>query len=446
MKELALNLNATHLQTVANNVLNEAKKKGATQAAVSIAANKGFSVSAHDRDVEKVEYHQDKIIEIEVYFGKRLGAASISDIRPEAIRSAVEAACHIAKFTDEDPASGLATPEELAQHYPHLELAFPWDISVEEAIKLACECEREALSHDKRIISAEEVSVTTGEGLHLYATSNGFNGFYPFTRHELSCILVAKEGEDMQRDYSYTVAADPKLLVPATQVAKRAVDRTVARLGARQIPTMKAPVTFAAEEARSLLGHFISAISGGSLYRKASFLVDHLGKQIFPEFVHIQEFPFLDRALGSAPFDDEGLPTRENIFIENGVLNSYCLNVYAARKLGMTSTGNGGGVHNLSIKTSDKDLAAILKQMDRGLLITELMGSSVNPLTGDYSRGAAGYWVEGGVIQYPVSEITIASTLQTMYKNLVAIGNDIDHRGNVLTGSILLEEMMIAGA
>jgi PmbA protein len=439
-------LNASQLQALSADVLREAARNGASQAEVGISTSKGFSVIAREGDVEKVEYNQDKVIEIQVYFGKRSGSSSVSDIRPEAVRAAVEAACHIAKFTDEDPAAGIAEKEELAFGYPTLDIDFPWEISVEKAIELACQCEREALAYDKRIMSAEEVSIATGGGVELYANSHGFVGFYPHTRHEISCVLIAKKDEDMQRDYSYTISVDPKQLESVSSIAKQAAERTVRRLGARRLPTMKAPVIFFAEEARSLFGHFVSAISGSSLYRKASFLVDHLDKSIFPSFVQMKEQPHLSRALGSVPFDSDGVATRPNVFIEDGILRQYSLGVYSAKKLGMTTTGNAGGVHNLIVQPGTKDLTALLKSMDRGLLITEMMGNGTNLITGDYSRGAGGYWVEHGEIQYPVHEITVAGKLQDMYARIVDIGNDVDVRGGIRTGSVLIEEMMIAGS
>lgn len=438
-------LNSNRLQTIAQSILEEAARLGADQAEVNVTANKGFSVAVREGEAETVEYNQDKSIEIEVLFGRRMGSASISDIRPEAIRAAVEAACHIAKFTSEDPYAGLAEKEELAFDYPALELAFPWDITVAQAIELGCECEREAMAYDKRIMSADEISVATMQVLHVYANSHGFMGHFPFTQHELSCVLIAKEGDDMQRDYSYTMASDPTRLTSPQEIARQAAERSVRRLGARRLPTMKAPVIFFAEEARSLFGSFMAAISGGNLYRKASFLLDHLDQKIFPDFMHLQEFPHLPRALGSAPFDNDGVATRSNVFVEDGVLRQYALGVYAARKLGMKTTGNAGGMHNLAVKTGDKDLQGLLKEMDRGLLITEMMGNGVSLITGDYSRGAGGYWVENGEIQYPVHEITVASNLKDMYQRIAAVGNDVDRRGNVHTGSILIEEMMIAG-
>jgi PmbA protein len=433
------------LQQISRDILVEAKRHQATQAELGITVNKGFSVAAHDGDVETVEYNQDKIVEIKVFFGKRTGSASLSDLRPEAIRAAVEAACHIAKFTDEDPAAGLADKSELTQQYPTLDLNFPWSVSVEKAIEMAIECEREARAQNTLIMSADEASVATADSWNLYANSEGFTGSFAYSRHEISCVLVAKKGDEMQRDYSYTIAADPKALQSVSFVAKEAAERTVRRLGARRLSTMKTPVIFAAQEARGLLGVFCSAISGGSLYRKASFLLDHLNKKVFPDFVHIQEFPHLERALGSAPFDNDGIVTRDNVFVENGILQNYILGVYSARKLGMKTTGNAGGTHNLTIRPGNKDLPALLKTMGTGLLITEMMGNGVSILTGDYSRGAGGFWVENGEIQYPVHEITVAGKLQEMYANMIEVGSDVDFRGNIRTGSILIEEMMVAG-
>lgn len=447
MKEMTkFTLDSAQLQAISSDVLQQALAKGASQAELSISLNKGYRVTAREGDVERVEYNQDKILEMTVYFGRRSGSASITDLRPESVRSAVDAACHIARFTDEDPAAGLAEKNELALDYPRLELAFPWEMTVDKAIEMACLCEREALAYDKRIMSAEEATVATMEAFHLYANSNGFLGFYPYTRHEISCVLIGKQGDEMQRDYSYTVASDPAKLVSVSEIAKQAAERTVRRLGARQLPTMKTPVIYVAEEARSLLGHFVSAISGGNLYRKSSFLLDHLGKKIFPSFMHIEESPHLARGLGSAPFDGDGLATRPNLFIEEGVLKQYCLSVYTGRKLGLPSTANAGGVHNLVVRTGSHDLTSLMKMMGKGLLITEMMGNGANLVTGDYSRGVGGYWVEGGEIQYPVQEITVAGKLQDMYAGIREVGNDVDVRGNILTGSILIDNMMVAGS
>jgi PmbA protein len=437
--------NPESIKQLISYVLAEAKRQGADSAEVDVAVNKGFCVMVRKGDVETIEYNQDKIIELSVYFGRRCGSASLSDIRPEAIVSAVQAACNIARFTDEDPYSGLADKSLLAFDYPALDLHYPWHITVPQAIELGRECEAIALAQDKRITNSEGASVSTVEVWNGYGNSHGFIGVYPVTRHEMSCVLIAKKGDDMQRDYHYTVACDADLLLPLDQVAKIAADRTVRRLGAKRLSTCRVPVVFVAEEARGLLGHFVSAIQGGSLYRKSSFLIDHLGKQIFPKHIQIDERPFLAKYLGSASFDDDGVATRPNVFVADGVLQSYSLSVYAARKLDLQPTGNAGGVHNLFINTGDKDLPELLKTMDKGLLVTELMGNGTNLVTGDYSRGASGFWVEKGEIQYPVSEVTIAGRLQDMYGNLVEVGSDVDHRGNIQTGSILLEEMTVAG-
>jgi len=426
-------------------ILQEAVKQGATQAEVEVGVSKGFSVTARKGDVESVEYNQDKSIDITVYFGQRTGSASLSDFRLEAVHSAVKAACNIARFTDEDPCAGLASKEELAFHYPALDLVFPWDMSVERAIRLACECEAIALAKDKRITQSEGVSIGTVNGWHVHGNTQGFVGTYGMTRHEISCVLIAKQGEEMQRDYSYTISADPSLLESIDEVAHKAVDRTVNRLNAQRLSTRRVPVIFAAEEARGLIGSFVAAISGANLYRKSSFLLDSLGKPIFPKHIRIDERPHLPKLLGSAPFDQDGVATRPNVFIEEGILQSYCLGVYSARKLEMKTTGNAGGVHNLFISTGQKSLPELLKKMGTGLFVTELMGQGVNLVTGDYSRGAAGFWIEKGEIQYPVEEITIAGNLRDMYAHLVEVGADVDRRGNIQTGSILLEEMMVAG-
>lgn len=434
-----------NLKNIVAQMLDEAKKQGATSAEADISYSNGFTVSARQGDVESVEYNKDKSLSISVYFGKRTGCATLSDIEPEAIKSAVKAACNIARFTDEDEYSGLPEKELLAFNYPELEMSFPWDITVDDAIKLACECENRALSKDKRIIHSEGVTLSTNQGWHAYGNSLGFIGAFPSTRHDMSCVLVGKNGNEMQRDHDYTVAVDPLDLKSIYQLADDAVHRTVRRLGARRIPTQRVPVIFIAEEARHFLGHFISAIQGSSLYRKSSFLLDHLGKKIFPSHIRIEEKPHLAKELGTVPFDDDGVATRENVFIDNGILNSYALSVYSARKLGMKTTGNAGGVHNLYITTASNDLAGLMKKMGKGLVVTELLGHGINMVTGDYSRGMAGFWVEDGVIQFPVEEVTIAGNLKDLYLNLVEVGNDVDHRGNIKTGSILLEEMMVAG-
>ncbi len=437
--------NPEYLKNIVADILKEAAKQGATDAEVDVGLNKGFTVSARMGEVESVEYNQDKIIDITVYFGQRTGSSSLSDLRPEAIKKAVEAACNIARFTDKDDYSGLADKELLAFNYPNLDLSHPWNITVEKAIEMALQCESIGLAKDKRIKNSEGASVSTTGGWHAYGNSQGFIGIYGATRHDVSCALIAEQGGDMQRDYSYTVACDPALLESIESVANKAAERTLRRLDAKRLATRRVPVIFAAEEARGLLGHFVAAISGGNLYRKSSFLLDQLNKPIFPKHIKIDERPHLLKSLGSAPFDENGVATRPNVFIDQGVLCQYSLGVYSARKLGMQTTGNAGGVHNLFINTGTKDLAGLLKTMDTGLLVTDLMGQGVNLVTGDYSRGATGFWVERGEIQYPVEEITIAGNLRDIYAHLVEVGDDVDKRGNIQTGSILLEEMTVAG-
>lgn len=437
--------NADDWKTLATDILREAETLGASSAEVEVSVGKGFTVSSRLGEVETVEYNQGKSIDIAVYFGKRSGTASLADTRWESVRSAVQAACHIARYTQEDPCAGLAEPSLLAFNYPELELCFPWAISVDQAIDLACECENEALAVDKRVVNSEGVSVSTNEGWYLYANSEQFMGYYGGTNHDVSCVLIAKQKKEMQRDYAYTTAADPALLLPISALAKEAVQRTVSRLGSRRLPTQKAPVIFIAEEARGLLGSFASAISGGNLFRKSSFLLDQLGKPIFPSHIRIDERPHLPRSVSSLPFDDDGVATRPNVFVDGGVLQSYALGVYSARQLGMQTTANAGGMHNLFISTGKNDLAGLLKAMGKGLLVTEVMGPGVNIVTGDYSRGAAGFWVENGEIQYPVSEITIAGNLKDMYAHIIEVGADVDLRGNIRTGSVWIEEMMIAG-
>ncbi len=437
--------NEISLRKLITDILQETKHQHASSAEVDVGVNKGFSVTVRKGEVETVEYNQDKMIGITVYFGQRTGSVSLSDVRPEAIRSAVQAACNIARFTDEDRFSGLAEKDLLAFQFPAVNLYYPWSVTVEQAIELARECEAIALAQDKRITNSEGSTLSTIQAWHGYGNSHGFIGIYPISRHEMSCVLIAQQDDEMQRDYSYTVTCDPQLLEPTEQVAKKAAERTVRRLGAERLSTRRVPIIFAAEEARGLLGHFIAAISGSNLYRKSSFLLDCLGKPVFAKHVRIDERPHLDKMLGSAPFDDDGVATRENVFIEKGVLQNYSMGVYSARKLGMRTTGNAGGVHNLFISTGNKGLADLLKMMGKGVLVTELMGQGVNIITGDYSRGAAGFWIENGEIQYPVEEITIAGKLQDMYANLVEVGSDVDQRGNIKTGSILLESMVVAG-
>ncbi|MEQ6340910.1 MAG: metalloprotease PmbA [Gammaproteobacteria bacterium] len=433
------------LEDLVRDILAEARAQGASAAEAGVSLETGLSVTARLGEVETIEYNRDKGLGVTVYFGGRKGSSSTSDFTPEAVREAVRAACSIAKYTAEDEYAGLADAALMAREVPDLDLCHPWGISAEQAIELAIECENAARGMDVRITNSEGGSVSSHQGYRVYGNSHGFIGAYPSTRHSLSCAVIGGEGEGMQRDYWFTVARDSAELEAAAEVGRRAAQRTLRRLDARRLPTCQVPVIFAAEIATSLLSHFTSAIRGGALYRKATFLLDHLGKQIFPAHVHIHEQPHLKRALGSTPFDNEGVATQARDIVRDGVLQGYILDSYAARKLGMQTTGNAGGVHNLIIDPGALDLDGLLRRMDKGLLVTELMGMGVNAVTGDYSRGAAGFWVENGEIQYPVEEITIAGNLRDMFMRIVEVGNDVEMRGGTRTGSILIEEMMIAG-
>lgn len=433
------------LEQRVGDLLAEAKRRGASAAEADVSTTNGLSVSVRMGEVETIEYNQDRGLGITVYFGQRKGSASTSDFSPQAIRETVTAACGIAKYTAEDEYSGLADPELMAYGYADLDLYHPWSIDADQAIVLGQRCEAAARAVDPRITNSEGASVSTHEGLRLYGNSHGFIGAYPSTRHGLSCSVIAQEGEAMQRDYWYSSSRLSGELESAERVGQQAAERALRRLQGRQVATGKMPVLFAADVASGLLSHFLSAIRGESLYRRSTFLLDSLGTQVFPEFVRLTEQPHLKRALGSAPFDGEGVRTSAKDIVSDGVVRSYILSSYSARKLGMRTTGNSGGIHNLLISSTGKSFDELLATMGSGLLVTELMGQGVNQTTGDYSRGAAGFWVEGGVIQYPVEEITIAGNLREMYRGIRDIGNDVDLRRNVRTGSILLDEMMVAG-
>ena len=428
-----------------DDLLTEAKRRGATAAEAAVSNSIGLEVAVRMGEVETVEHTRDHGLWISVYFGQRKGSASTSDLSPKAICDAVGQACSIATHTQEDRCAGLAPAELMAKEVPGLDLNHPWSIDVDSAIRLATECEDAARAADPRIVNSEGASFSTHAGLQLYGNSHGFIGGYPSTRHGLSCAVVGKEGDSMQRDHWWTSARAPEDLDPAADVGRRAAERTVARLGARRLSTREAPVLFRADLAAGLLRHLIGAINGGSLYRKTSFLLDRLGERILPEFVHVQEDPHRPRGLSSAPFDGDGVATRANAFVTDGVLTSYMLDHYSACRLGMQTTGNAGGVRNLSVTMGDLDRAGMLGELDTGLFVTELMGQGVNNVTGDYSRGASGFWVEHGEVQFPVEEITIASNLLDMYQGLSAIGNDCDFPGSTTTGSWLIERMTIAG-
>lgn len=426
--------------------LDEAKGRGASAAEAAISAENGYSVTVRLGEVETVEHNRDNGMGITVFFGHRKGTASTTDTSTAAISRAVEAACNIAKHTAEDEYAGLADAGLMASEFPDLDMTHPWAIDTIAAIELAREAEAAALGYDKRINNSEGGSISSHNGLRVYGNTHGFLNGYGSTYHSASVAVIAEEAGAMERDYWYSSARDASNLEPMSSIGRHAAERTVSRLGARQLSTRKVPVLYAAESAASLLSHFVGAVRGSSLYRKASFLLDRLGEPVFADNINIYEQPHLPGALGSAPFDYEGvatLPRRD--LITNGVLQGYVLDSYSARRLGMLTTANAGGTHNLTIEPGSLDAQGLLQKMDTGLLVTELMGSSVNTITGDYSRGAAGFWVQGGEIQYPVAEITIAGNLNDMYRHILEVGNDVDLRRSTRTGSILIEEMTIAG-
>ena len=432
------------LEQLAQDALAYARQKGATGAEVDVSEGYGQSVTVRCGEVDTIEYNRDKGLGVSVYVGQRRGHASTSDFSPAAIRQTVEAALDIARFTAEDACAGLPEPELLARAVPDLDLYHPWELPVEAAIDLARRCEAAAFDQDARIHNSEGASVSTQTAQFVAANSLGFMGGYPSSRHYVACSVIAGTPDAMQRDDWYSTHRDAACLESPEAVGQEAARRAVARLGARPIRTGRYPVIFEAPLAAGLLGSFVQATSGGALYRKASFLVDHLGRQIFPEFVQIAERPHLRGALASAPFDNDGVATRDREVVRDGVLEGYFLSVYSGRKLGLPSTGNAGGSHNLILEPGGDDLAGLLRRMGRGLLVTELLGHGINYVTGDYSRGAAGFWVEDGQIVHPVEEITLAGNLKDMFRNLVAVGRDVQVRGSKQTGSILLDALTVA--
>ncbi len=439
------NLDAGQLTDIVQDILQQAKRRGASASEAGISIESGFSVNVRLGEVETIEHNRDKGLGVTVYFGQRKGSASTTDFSPRAIADTVEAACNIARYTEADEYAGLAEAQFLARDIPNLDLFHPWQIDTAAAVELACECEQAARDSDARITNTEGAYVSTHSGLRVYGTSHGFLADTASSHHSLGCTVIAQQADEMQRDYWYSVSRLATELEPAVAIGKLAAQRAVQRLQARHIKTQQLPVIFSAEVARGLLGHLIRAISGGALYRKASFLLDMLDQTIFPQYIHIDERPHIPRALGSAPFDNEGVATQARAIVHAGQLQSYVLDSYAARRLGMQTTGNAGGVHNLFISDSGMDLPGLLQKMQRGILVTEVMGQGVNIVSGDYSRGATGFWVENGVIQYPIEEFTLAGNLKQMFTQVLAIGNDIDRRGNVHTGSWLIENMTIAG-
>jgi PmbA protein len=434
------------IQTKVDDALKLALKKGATQAEASMSKVEGISVSSRMREVENVEFTNDGGLGISVYLGKHKGSASTADLSPGALALAVEKAVDIAKYTSEDPCTGLADKDLIATEFPDLALYYPQALDPETAIATAVEAESAALDYDPRITNTDGASFNANIGLRVYGNTHGINAGYPSSRYSLSCMVIGAEGDDMQRDYAYTVNRNPALLTGARDIGLEAARCTVARLGARKIKTASVPVLIHRDIAASLFGHYVSAISGGSLYRRSSFLLDKLGHQVFPEWLDIVERPHLKGGLASSNFDSEGVATRDMNIVESGKLSTYLYTTYSSRKLNTRSTGHAGGIHNWLVGNSGQSDDELLAMMGTGLLVTEMMGQGVNVVTGDYSRGAAGFWVENGKIQYPVHEITIAGSLQDMYANIVAIGKQQETRGGVHTGSVLIESMQIAGA
>ncbi|OWY40678.1 metalloprotease PmbA [Xenophilus sp. AP218F] len=433
------------LQDIAARVLELARAQGASAAEVDVSEGVGQTVSVRLAEVETIEYNQDKGVSVTVYLGKKKGHASTSDFADEALGDTVRAALDIARYTAEDDCAGLADAALLARDVPDLDLYHPWALPVEDAIELARRCEAAARGVDARIRNSEGGSASTQASQFVYANSNGFSGGYASSRHSLSAAVVAEEGGAMQRDYWYSSARHRDDLDDAEAIGRIAGERAVRRLGGRRLKTGSYPVLFEAPVAMSLLGHLVAAISGGSLYRKSSFLLDSLGKPVMSAKVDIDEDPFVPRGFASGAFDNEGVATRARRLVEGGVLQGYMLGSYSARKLGMQTTGNAGGSHNLIMRSTGESFAELLAQMGSGLLVTELLGQGVNTVTGDYSRGAAGFWVENGVIAYPVEEITIAGNLREMFMQIAAVGSDRLVRGGKDMGSVLIERMTVAG-
>ncbi|MDP3705119.1 MAG: metalloprotease PmbA [Legionellaceae bacterium] len=433
------------LKEIMEKVLTLAKQKGATDASVAVNLDSGFSVDVRMGSVETVAFSEDQGVGVNVYIGQSKGSASSSDTSLAALDAMVTAAHEIAQVSASDPCFGLPDRELMSNQYDDLDLYYPWDLSPAQAIEKALYCESQALALDKRITNSDGVQVATYTFCLGHANSQGFEGFVQSSRHSISCSLIAQEDKGMQRDYDYTTARRADDLLNLDTLARSAVNRATSRLGAKKIKTQKVPVLFSSRLSSGLFSSLVGAISGNNLYRKNSFLLDTLGQQIFPAGIRIHEQPHLLRGLGSAPFDGEGVLTRNNVLVDDGKLCQYVLSTYSARKMGLKTTGNSGGVFNLTIDSTAGDLSDVLQKMGTGLFVTELMGQGVNILTGDYSRGASGFWVENGIIQYPVEEITIAGHLKDMFCHIVAIGTDINPNIATHCGSVLIEEMTIAG-
>jgi PmbA protein len=445
MSSQGFSYNEERLAALAEQVLEYARTRGASACETDVSEGYGQSVTVRKGEVETIEYNRDKGLGVTVYLGQKRGHASSSDFSAEALRAAVDAALSIARLTAEDPCAGLPEPQLLARDKPDLDLFHPWELSVEEGIDMARRCEAAAFAVSPMVKNSEGATVSTHSSHFVSANSLGFMGGFAASRHYVSCAVIAGESDAMQRDDWYSSKRDWRELADPEAVGSYAGHRALSRLGARRVPTCTVPVLFEAPLACGLLGNFVYATSGGSLYRKSSFLLNSLGKQIFAPHIHIAERPHIPKGMGSTPFDDDGVTTRDREVVQKGVLNGYFLGTYSARKLGMQTTGNAGGAHNLILAGGKRDFRAMLELMGRGLLVTEVLGHGVNYVTGDYSRGAAGYWVEDGEIVHPVQEITIAGNLRDMFKRIVEVGADTMVRGSKQSGSVLVEAMRVAG-
>lgn len=425
--------------------LEQARALGADACEVGASVDQGTGVNVRMGDVESVELSRDQGIAVTVYVGKRKGSASSSDAGEASIRAVVEKAIDIARYTGEDPYAGLADASLMATEFPDLKVHYPWQLTTDEAIELALACEN-AGREVEGIANSDGAGLSSGEGVRVYGNSHGFLAGQRGSRHSLSCMLIARDEQGMQRDYDYSSERDPARLSSPEAIGRSAAERTLRRLGARRPETGRLPVLFAPELASGLVGHFLNAIAGGALYREASFLCDSLGKPLFPDWFTLREKPREIGGTASSSFDSDGVYTRDNVFVDSGRIASYMLSSYSARRLNMATTGNAGGARNLRIEAPLSAQADLLARMDRGVLVTELMGQGVNGVTGDYSRGAAGFWIENGKIQHPIEEFTIAGNLNTMFANLLGLGDDIDTRGSIHTGSWLIDDMTVAGS
>lgn len=439
-------LDQSDLEDLIRFVLDEAGKQGADQAEAAASHDYGLSATARLGDVENLEYTNDRGVGVTVYHGSRKGSASTSDFSADALRETVTKASTFAKYTAADKCAGLADAELMANDLPDLKLSHPWPIDADMAIKTALGCEDSARNYDKRIRNSEGATVATSSGVRAYGNSHGFIGSFPRTSHSISCSVVGESNGEMERDYHYSSARDASDLEAPEAIGETAARRTIGRLGSRKIKTTKAPVLYAPEIARGFIGHVIGAITGVAQYRRSSFLLGAAGEKIFPDIFQLQERPHIPKAMASVPYDAEGVATSDRDIVIDGVLEGYVLSSYSARRLGLQTTGNAGGTHNLLVPGNTDDMDSIMKSMQSGLLVRELIGQGVNPVTGDYSRGAVGYWIENGEIAYPVHEVTIAGNLRELYRRIVAIGNDQDIRGGIRCGSLLVDEMTIAGA